>query len=298
MSELKSLKIATRESPLALVQANWVADRLRELMPALHVELVPMSTRGDQILDKTLSKVGGKGLFIKELETALAEGRADIAVHSLKDVSMILPKGFSLAAICPREDPRDAVVMLKHSSLHELPAGSKVGTASLRRAIGLKRVYPALDFVPVRGNVGSRLKKLEAGDYSALILAVAGLKRLGLTACITQILDTEHSLPSPGQGAIAIEVCDSNEAVAELIAELDDTATALCCLAERAVSRALGGNCSLPLAAHAVITDAGQLHLRAWLAAEDGTQFTQAEALGELDDPEGLGRLVAQKLSP
>jgi hydroxymethylbilane synthase len=290
--------IATRESPLALAQAHSVAHQLRGLDDRLPVDLLPMTTRGDQILDRTLSKVGGKGLFIKELEAAIQSGQADCAVHSLKDVSMVLPKGFTLAAILEREDPRDAVVFADASvtDLTQLKTGAIIGTASLRRACGLKRLYPQFEFAPVRGNVGSRLAKLAAGEFDALILATAGLKRLGLAARIGQHLSIEQSLPSPGQGAIAIEVLDKAEALAEFIAELDHAPTAICCEAERAVSRALGGNCSLPLAAYAQWTESGQIHLQAWLCDEDGSHYRAASQVGEPDEAEALGLAVGLQL--
>ncbi len=254
-----------------------------------------MTTRGDQILDQPLNKVGGKGLFIKELEVAMHEGRADFAVHSLKDVPMVLPRGFMLAAMLEREDPRDAFVSARFDSLANLPAGAKVGTSSLRRIVNLRRKYPTLTFVPVRGNVGTRLKKMEGGECDALILATAGLKRLGLAERITSYLSIEESLPAPGQAALGLECPTTAEEAAEILNELDHAPTAVCCSAERAVSRALGGSCDVPLAAYATL-DGFELYLRAWLANESGTQFAQAEARGLVDDPEGLGNAVATQL--
>ena len=254
-----------------------------------------MTTRGDQILDKPLNKIGGKGLFIKELEVAMQEGRADFAVHSLKDVPMVLPRGFMLAAMLEREDPRDAFVSTRFDSLAQLPAGAKVGTSSLRRMVNLRRKYPALAFVSVRGNVGTRLKKMEAGECDALILATAGLNRLGLSGRITCHLSIEESLPAPGQAALGLECRTTAEVEAEILNELDHAPTAVCCSAERAVSRALGGSCDVPLAAYATL-DGFEIYLRAWLANPDGSQFAQTEARGFVDDPERLGSMVAEQL--
>ncbi len=254
-----------------------------------------MTTRGDQILDKPLNKVGGKGLFIKELEVAMQMGHADFAVHSLKDVPMMLPRGFTLAAMLEREDPRDAFVSAKFASLAEMPAGSKVGTSSLRRMVNLRRRYKTLVFVPVRGNVGTRLKKMESGECDALILATAGLNRLGLTDRITTHLSIDESLPAPGQAALGLECLTTADEVSEVLSELDHAPTAVCCSAERAVSRALGGSCDVPLAAYATL-EGFEIHLSAWLANADGTQFAETEARGMVDDPEGLGLRVADAL--
>jgi hydroxymethylbilane synthase len=292
VNPLPTLRVATRESPLALAQAHLVAAKLSSYASC---ELVPMTTRGDQIIDQPLNKIGGKGLFIKELEVAMLEGRADFAVHSLKDVPMTLPRGFMLAAMLERDDPRDAFVSSRFGALKELPAGAKVGTSSLRRMVNLQRTYPSLTFVPVRGNVGTRLKKMEAGECDALILAAAGLKRLGLSARITSHLSIEDSLPAPGQAALGLECCTTSEETAEILNELDHAPTAVCCGAERAVSRALGGSCDVPLAAYAML-EGFEIHLRAWLASADGRQFAQAEARGMVDDPEGLGLRVAEQL--
>jgi hydroxymethylbilane synthase len=233
MSE--SLIIATRESPLALAQAHLVKSELESVVPGLSVTLLGMTTRGDQILDKPLAKIGGKGLFIKELEVALQEGRAHLAVHSLKDVPMTLPKGFVLAAILRREDARDAFVSSKYASLAAMPAGAIVGTSSLRRAAVLNRAYPTLTFAPVRGNVNTRLAKLDAGEFDALILAAAGLIRLGMTSRITMCIPIEESLPAPGQAALGIEVLSDDEDTNEIVAELDHAPTAIACMAERMV---------------------------------------------------------------
>ena len=260
--------IATRESRLALWQAEHVRDLLQSRF-GLEVELLGMTTKGDQILDRALSKVGGKGLFVKELETALEEGRAHLAVHSLKDVPMDLPGGFVLAAVLEREDPRDAFVSNHHASLEALPEGARVGTSSLRRVVQLLARRPDLRIEPLRGNLDTRLRKLDEGGYDAIVLAAAGLKRLGLGARIRACFDPETMIPAAGQGALGIEVREDATALRETLARTIDTPTWLATHAERAVSRALGGSCSMPLAAHATWTD-GTLNLAAALG--DGEQ--------------------------
>lgn len=291
------LIIATRESPLALAQANFVKAELEALNDDLTVELLGMTTRGDQILDKPLAKIGGKGLFIKELEIALQEGRAHLAVHSLKDVPMVLPKGFTLAAILPREDARDAFVSNRFASLAEMPSGSVVGTSSLRRAAVLKRKYPTLEFKPLRGNVNTRLRKLDDGEFDAAILAVAGLIRLDMAKRIRSRIDIEISIPAPGQAALGIEVVADDDETAEIVAELDHAPTAICCTAERTVSRLLGGSCELPLGAYADFVDAEKpLRLRAFVANLDGSAYVEAEAFGTPDQPDALGETVAKML--
>ena len=295
MSE--SLIIATRESPLALAQAHHVKSELESVVPGLSVTLLGMTTRGDQILDKPLAKIGGKGLFIKELEVALQEGRAHLAVHSLKDVPMTLPKGFILAAILPREDARDAFVSSKYATLAAMPAGAIVGTSSLRRAAVLKRKYPTLKYEPVRGNVNTRLAKLDAGEFDAIILAAAGLIRLGMRDRITMCIPVEESLPAPGQAALGIEVVSDDEDTAEIVSELDHAPTAIACTAERMVSRLLGGSCELPLGAYADFVDGDKpLRLRAFVSNLDGSEVVSAEALGTPDMPEALGEIVAKML--
>ena len=292
-----SLIIATRESPLALAQAHHVKAELESVIPGLSVSLLGMTTRGDQILDKPLAKVGGKGLFIKELEVALQEGRAHLAVHSLKDVPMVLPKGFTLAAILPREDARDAFVSSRFGSLDEMPAGTIVGTSSLRRASVLKRSYPKLVFMPVRGNVNTRLAKLDSGEFDAIILAAAGLIRLGMSARIRSAIPVEISLPAPGQAALGIEVVSDDDETAEIVSELDHAPSAIACTAERMVSRLLGGSCELPLGAYADFVDGDKpLRLRAFVANLDGSQYVTAEAFGTPDLPEALGEEVADML--
>ncbi|MBX3625355.1 MAG: hydroxymethylbilane synthase [Rhizobacter sp.] len=257
------LLIATRESRLALWQAEHVQALLKQRF-GLDVGLLGMTTRGDQILDRTLSKVGGKGLFVKELETALEEGRAHLAVHSLKDVPMDLPDGFALAAVLEREDPRDALVSNRYASLAELPQGAKVGTSSLRRVVLLRSLRPDLQIEPLRGNLDTRLRKLDDGQYDAIVLAAAGLKRLGLASRIRATFDTNEMLPAAGQGALGIEVLADAGPLRAQLADLIHRPTWLSVHAERAVSRALGGSCSMPLAAHAV-WQGDTLHLNAAL---------------------------------
>jgi hydroxymethylbilane synthase len=289
------LIIATRESPLALWQAEHVRARLVQLHPGLRVELLGMTTRGDQILDRALSKVGGKGLFIKELEVALLAQRAHVAVHSLKDVPMELAPEFRLAAVLAREDPRDAFVSLRYGGLDELPAGARVGTSSLRRELALRAHYPQLDVRPVRGNVGTRLAKLDRGEFDALIMAAAGLKRLGLAQRIRQILPTSKFLPAPGQGALGIEVAAAAHAAAAAVAPLDDPATRAATAAERAVSRGLGGSCEVPLAAYAEVEGAN-LRLRALVGNAARGEFVAAEAEGPTAQAERIAAEVVAQL--
>lgn len=274
-----SIIIATRESPLALWQAEHVQALLRDRYPEKDVKLLGMTTKGDQILDKTLSKIGGKGLFVKELEVAMQEGAAHLAVHSLKDVPMELPEGFVLAAVSSREDPRDAFVSPRYETLESMPAGSVVGTASLRRELMLRSKFPHLVVKPVRGNVGTRLRKLDSGEYDALIMASAGLKRLGLEERIREIISDEISLPSPGQGALGLECLVDDEKTREAVAFINDEQTRACCLAERAVSRALGGSCQVPLAAYATITDS-TMRLRALIGDHTTGELVATEQTG------------------
>jgi hydroxymethylbilane synthase len=287
------LVIATRQSRLALWQAEHIAGRLRELHAGLAVELLPMTTRGDQLLDRRLDQVGGKGLFVKELEVAMGDGRADLAVHSMKDVPAELPHGFLLAAITAREDPRDALVSSRYATLAELPAGAVVGTSSLRRAAQLMERHPSLVTRMLRGNVDTRLAKLDRGEYDAIVLAAAGLARLGLDARIRSRLSVEDSLPAPGQGALGIECLEARSDVRELLAPLADEASERCVRAERAVSRALGGSCTVPLGAYAEFA-AGRIALRALVASPDGRRVLRASAHGA--DPEALGASVAAAL--
>ncbi len=287
--------IATRESPLAMWQALHVQALLRDRYPGSTVDLLGMTTRGDQILDRTLSKVGGKGLFVKELEAAMQQGAADLAVHSLKDVPMELPDGFELVAVSEREDPRDAFVSPKYASLDEMPEGARVGTASLRRELMLRMRYPHLKVLPVRGNVGTRLRKLDEGEYDALVMASAGLKRLGLAERIREIIPAEVSLPSPGQGALGIEIREGDERMKAALAFINSPETRACCFAERAVSRALGGSCQVPLAAYAIV-DGGELWLRALVGNHHTGEAVTSEARGPLADPEALAARVVADL--
>lgn len=287
--------IATRESRLALWQAEHVRGLLQQLYPATHVELLGMTTRGDQILDRPLAKVGGKGLFVKELEMALLDGRADLAVHSMKDVPMELGDAFRLAAIGPRELPLDAFVSRRYADLAELPPGAVVGTSSLRREAQLRALFPHLAVSPLRGNLDTRLRKLDEGQFDAIILAAAGLKRLGLGERIRMLLPAETSLPAPGQGALGIEIGAARDDLAALLAPLSDAVTAACVTAERAVARALAGSCEVPLAAYAEVRD-DQLWLRGLVALPDGTRIARAGVHGKIDEPEDLGRALADEL--
>ena len=292
---LSTIVIATRESALAMWQARNIQQRLAALYPSTAVTILGMTTVGDRILDRALDKIGGKGLFVKDLEEALAAGRADIAVHSMKDVPMVLPAGFEIAAITEREDPRDAFVSNLYRSLDALPAGSRIGTSSLRRESQARARFPRLVVGPLRGNVQTRLKKLDAGDYAAIILAAAGLKRLGLAERVTAILTPDESLPAPGQGAIGIECRADRTDVIAMMRALDHAPTAVCVRAERALSRALSGNCQLPLGAYAQ-TEGGRLRLRGLVASQDGTQLVRAELTGDAGDPEALGTGLAARL--
>jgi len=290
---MSRLLIATRRSRLALWQAEHIKARLEQLHAGLAVDLLPMSTRGDELLDQRLDQAGGKGLFVKELENAMLAGRADLAVHSMKDVPADLPAGFTLAAITAREDPRDAFVSRSYSSLEEMPEGSVIGTSSLRRSTQIAARHPTLRIALLRGNVETRLAKLDRGEYDAIVLAVAGLVRLGLAARIRSRLGADESLPAPGQGALGIECLQSRQEVVSLLEPLADRATTLCVRAERAVSRALGGSCTLPLAAYAESAN-GRIQLRALVASADGKRIARAEAAG--DDPESLGAAVVEVL--
>lgn len=291
------LVIATRESRLALWQAEHVRARLQAIYPECEVELLGMTTRGDRILDRTLSKVGGKGLFVKELETALLEGRADLAVHSLKDVPMQLEAAFDLACILSREDPRDALVSSKYATLAALPAGAVVGTSSLRRESQVRARYPQLEVRPLRGNLDTRLGKLDRGEYDAIILAAAGLQRLGLAARIRSLLEVDESLPAPGQGTLGIEIRADRGDLQAWLRPLADPAAADRSLAERAVSRGLGGSCQIPLAAYATLDEAGAvLTLQAMVASPDGRTVVRVERQAPRAQAEALGAAVAAEL--
>ncbi|MFC2436093.1 MAG: hydroxymethylbilane synthase [Aggregatibacter sp.] len=291
----KTLKIATRQSPLALWQANYVKDRLQQLYPDLTIELVPMVTKGDVILDSPLAKIGGKGLFVKELENALLTKEADIAVHSMKDVPMQFPEGLGLAVICQREDPRDAFVSHSYRTFAELPQGAVVGTSSLRRQCQLKALRPDLDIRSLRGNVGTRLSKLDNGDYDAIILASAGLIRLGLADRIASFIDVEQSLPAAGQGAVGIECRTDDMQVQALLAPLADAETTYCVLAERAMNNHLQGGCQVPIGGYAVLQQ-GQLYLRALVGNIDGSRIIRAEGKSAVENAEALGVQIAEQL--
>ncbi|ANN78579.1 hydroxymethylbilane synthase [Bordetella flabilis] len=295
MSDPKRLIIATRASRLALWQAEHVRGRLRALYPGCAIELLSLTTRGDQILDRTLSKVGGKGLFVKELESALLDGRADLAVHSLKDVPIDLQPPFELCAMLERADPRDAFISNRYGSLAELPAGAVVGTSSLRRESQLRMRYPELVVRPLRGNLDTRLSKLDNGDYDAIVLAVVGLERLGLAHRIRAPLDIDESLPAAGQGALGIEIRGDRDDMRAWIAPLACARTTACVTAERAVSLVLGGSCQVPLAAHAT-TAGGVLHLHALVASIDGRRVVRAEGQGPEEDAADVGAAVAREL--
>jgi hydroxymethylbilane synthase len=289
------LVIASRESALAMWQAEHIRDQLLALYPKTAVSILGMTTQGDQILDVTLSKIGGKGLFVKELETALEEGRADIAVHSLKDVPMHLPAGFMLCCIGKREDPRDAFVSNLHANLEALPPGSIVGTSSLRRESQLRARFPHLHIEPLRGNVQTRLRKLDEGKYAAIILAAAGLKRLGLGQRIRDLISPENSLPAAGQGALGIECRADRPDLEVLLRPLHDAETAACVFAERAMSRALAGSCQVPLGGFAEVSGS-TLRMRGFVASPDGKRLIRAEQTGSIDAAEDLGNAVAAAL--
>jgi hydroxymethylbilane synthase len=293
--DLRRVRIATRRSRLALWQAEHVKARLEALQPALRVELVALSTRGDEMLEVSLAKVGGKGLFVKELELAMSDGRADIAVHSMKDVPAALPPGFVLAAILAREDPRDAFVSSTHENLAALQAGAIVGTSSLRRQAQIAARYPALEIRPLRGNVDTRLAKLDRGDYAAIVLAVAGLKRLGLGSRIRATLSIEESLPAAGQAALGIECLGDRDDLLDLLGSLDDASAGACVRAERQVNLALGGSCTIPLGAYADIAG-GRIQLRALVASPDGKRTVRAEGEAAVQDADALGLRVAKLL--
>ena len=293
---MNKLVIATRRSRLALWQAEHIAARLRKLNQGLQVELLAMSTRGDELLDRRLDQAGGKGLFVKELENAMADGRAHLAVHSMKDVPAELPPGFELAAITAREDPRDAFVSAKYKTFEEMPDGATVGTSSLRRQSQVIEHHRGLKVVLLRGNVETRLAKLDRGEYDAIVLATAGLARLGLEARITAHLEVDEMLPAPGQGALGIECRSDDHEVVALLRRLADPATSACVRAERAVSRALGGSCTLPLAAYAIRVQGNRLRLRALVASADGKRVVRHQLEGAAADPEALGNLVAEEL--
>lgn len=286
----RRLTIATRESALALWQAEHVRARLMAQYPGTTVELLGITTQGDRIADRPLAAVGGKGLFVKELEAALDDGRADLAVHSLKDVPMDVVPGFALAAITAREDPRDALVSVRYASLESMPANAVVGTSSLRREAQLRARHPGFSAVSLRGNVNTRLRKLDEGACDGIVLAAAGLKRLGLGVRIRALLDPEVSLPAPGQGALALECRADRDDVVAALAPLADTGATLATSAERAFSRALGGSCRTPLAAYAEWEE-GRLWLRGLIASRDGRDVLRGEIDRSIDEAEGAEAL-------
>jgi hydroxymethylbilane synthase len=294
----RRLVIATRESALALWQAEHVRGRLSTLYPAALIELLGVTTQGDRVADRPLSAIGGKGLFIKELEVAMSEGQADLAVHSLKDVPMELAEGFALAAITAREDPRDALVSNHHPTLGSLPPSAVVGTSSLRREAQLRERHPKLRIEPLRGNIHTRLRKLDEGKYDAMILAAAGLKRLGLGDRIRALLEPDECLPAPGQGALALECRTDRSDVLSALSRLADVGTTLATTAERAFSRALSGSCQTPIAAFAQWEE-GRLWIRGLIAARDGSDVLRGEQEDEVADvhqAETLGRALADDL--
>ncbi|MGJ8525757.1 Porphobilinogen deaminase [Halomonadaceae bacterium LMG 33818] len=297
-TELKTLRIATRKSPLALWQAEHVKARLEGLYPDLAIELVTMTTRGDRILDAPLAKVGGKGLFVKELEQALMDGRADIAVHSMKDVPMFFPDGLTLGAILERADPSDAFVSHDHDALEALPQGATVGTSSLRRQLQVLALRPDLNIKSLRGSVQTRLKKLDTHEFDAIVLATSGLERMALGNVIRQRITPEEMLPACGQGALGIECRENDPSVRSLIAPLIDRDTSVCVRAERAMNTRLEGGCQVPIGGYAILNEKNgeSLWLRALVGDPDGSTLLRYEAKGSALDPEALGIEVAEGL--
>ena len=293
---MTELRIATRKSPLALWQANFVKQQLELHHPGLQVTLVPMSTQGDKILDTPLAKIGGKGLFVKELEQAMLENRADIAVHSMKDVPVDFPDGLGLAVICERDDPYDAFVSSRFASVYELPEGAVVGTSSLRRQCQLRAQRPDLVIRDLRGNVNTRLAKLDAGDYDAIILAAAGLRRLDKAERIRSRLPPELSLPANGQGAVGIECRLGDTQTLALLASLEHATTRYCVMAERAMNRTLQGGCQVPIGAFAEMQDNAHLWLRGLVGSVDGKQIIHGDISGPKEQAEELGKLLAEQL--
>jgi len=289
------VRIATRKSPLALWQAEYIRDRLLQLNEGLQVELIKMVTQGDKILDTPLAKVGGKGLFVKELETGMLNGEADIAVHSMKDVPVEFPPGLHLAVICEREDPRDAFVSNNFDTIEDLPEGATVGTSSLRRQCQIRAWRPDIKIADLRGNVNTRLKKLDEGNYDAIILASAGLKRLGFDDRINAYLDTSICLPAIGQGAVGVECRIDDERIHALIDPLNDATTSTCVLAERAMNHRLEGGCQVPIAGYATL-DGDTLQMRALVGRPDGTEVVKGEISGNAAEAESLGTALADDL--
>ncbi|WMJ70594.1 hydroxymethylbilane synthase [Stenotrophomonas sp. 24(2023)] len=292
---METVRIATRKSPLALWQSEYVAGQLRQAHPGLHVELVPMSTRGDEVLDRSLAAIGGKGLFLKELELAIQRGEADCAVHSLKDVPMDLDAPFALPAILPRHDPADGFISNLYAALEVLPPGARVGTSSLRRQAQLRALRPDLQLLDLRGNINTRLAKLDNGGYDAIVLAVAGLERLGLGNRIVARLQPPAWLPAPAQGAVAVECDGGNARVMALFAALDHAPTRSCVEAERAMNRSLHGSCHVPVAAIAQ-WQGSDLHLQGLVGSAGDGRAVRADAVGPGSDPDALGQQVARLL--
>ena len=292
---MTTVRIATRKSALALWQAEYVKAQLEHFHQDITVELVPMTTKGDIILDTPLAKVGGKGLFVKELEVAMLEGRADIAVHSMKDVPVDFPEGLGLEVICPREDPRDAFVSNTYASIDELPEGAIVGTSSLRRQCQLKSQRPDLDIRDLRGNVNTRLKKLDDGEYDAIILASAGLIRLAMPERIKAFIEPEQMLPANGQGAVGIECRTDDETIKQLLAPLECQETRVRVLAERAMNKALEGGCQVPIGSYAIIED-DELYLRGLVGSIDGSEIIESEITGSIEHAEAIGQKLADTL--
>jgi len=291
----QTVRIATRKSALALWQAEYVKAQLEHFHPGINVELIPMTTKGDIILDTPLAKVGGKGLFVKELEVAMLEDRADIAVHSMKDVPVEFPEGLGLEIICPREDPRDAFVSNTINSLAELPQGAVVGTSSLRRQCQIKAMRPDLIIRDLRGNVNTRLKKLDNGEYDAIILAAAGLIRLEMPERIREYIAAEVMLPANGQGAVGIECRSDDETIKALLAPLGCEETRIRVIAERAMNRALEGGCQVPIGSYAVL-EGQQIHLRGLVGAIDGSEILTSDVRGSINDAAELGNQLAEQL--
>lgn len=292
---MKILRLGTRKSQLALWQAHYVRDALTRQHPDLQVELVTMTTEGDRILDRSLAQVGGKGLFIKELEQGLLENRIDIAVHSLKDVTATLPPGLHLAVFCEREDPRDAFISSRYAKLADLPAGARVGTSSLRRQCQLRQAYAQLEILTLRGNVNTRLAKLDTGEYDAIILAVAGIKRLGMEPRIRERLEPDISLPAVGQGAVCIECRVDDTDTNRLLAPLNHRDTQYCVSAERAMNAALDGGCQVPIGGYAELSN-GVLRLRGLVGEPDGSRLLRDEVRGPIAQAQQLGLQLAEKL--
>lgn len=289
------LRLGTRKSPLALWQAEHVRAQLMQRHPGLQVELITMTTEGDRILDRSLAKVGGKGLFIKELEQGLAAAQIDLAVHSLKDVTVTLPDGMHLPAFLEREDPRDAFVSARYNRLQDLGPGARVGTSSLRRQSQLRAAFPHLEIVTLRGNVNTRLRKLDEGEFDAVILAVAGLKRLGFGERIRTPLAPEECLPAVGQGVVCVECRADDAETTRLVAALDDSSARTCVAAERAMNEALEGGCQVPVAGYAVL-NGKELHLRGLVGEPDGSRVVHGEVRGPAKDARSLGLALAQDL--